>query len=362
MGSVLISPLNWGLGHATRDIPVIHELMRRGHDVTIAACGNALSALRREFPDCRFLDFSDYPAPYSTGSLFLPKFCAYLPLLLRALAAERRALGRILDRDRYDLIISDNRLGVYSDHVPSLFITHQLHFHFPAIIWPVELFALLLNRVLHSRFDRVIVPDNPPGIGSLAGKLSRPLLASSKDRIYYAGILATASRMDVAEDLDYLIIISGPEPQRTIFEKIILAQLPDVPGTKVVLLGSPGGHAVTSPDKDTTIRSYVDTGEKIELLNRAKSVICRSGYTTMMELAEVQKRHGLFVPTPGQTEQEYLSSYYRQKGWFLSRSQYRLDLARDVAAAQPYAGFPVMPSTAQNVKTLYGEVLARYVE
>jgi len=362
MASVLVSPLNWGLGHATRDIPVIHELTKRGHDVTIAACGNALSALQREFPDCRFIDFPDYPAPYSTGSLFLPKFCAYLPLLLRALAAERRALGRILDQDPYDLIISDNRLGVYSDRVPSLFNTHQIHFHFPAVIWPVELFALLLNRKLHSRFDRVIVPDNPPGPGSLAGKLSRPLLSASLRHIYFAGILATARKMEVEEDLDYLVIISGPEPQRTIFEQMVLPQLPDLSGTKMVLLGSPAGHTATCPDPDTTIQSYVDTSEKISLLNRAKFVICRSGYTTMMELAEVQKQHGLFVPTPGQTEQEYLSSYYQQKGWFLSQNQYRLDLARDVAAAQPYSGFPRMPSTTQNVQALYEEVLAQYVE
>jgi hypothetical protein len=362
MASILVSPLNWGLGHATRDIPVIHELTKRGHDVTIAACGNALSALRREFPDCRFIDFPDYPAPYSTGSLFLPKFCAYLPLLLRALSAERRALGRILAQDRYDLIISDNRLGVYSDRVPSLFITHQIHFHFPPVIWPVELFALLLNRELHTRFDRVIVPDNPPGPGSLAGKLSRPLLSASLRHIYFAGILATARRMEVQEDLDYLIIISGPEPQRTIFEQTILPQLPCIPGNKMVLLGSPADHTATCPDPDTTIQSYVDTSEKITLLNRAKFVICRSGYTTMMELAEVQKRHGLFVPTPGQTEQEYLSSYYQQKGWFLSQSQYRINLALDVAAAQPYSGFPSMPSTAQNVQTLYEEVLAPYVE
>jgi hypothetical protein len=362
MGSVLVSSLDWGLGHATRDIPIIHELNKRGHEVTIAACGNALSALQREFPYCRFIDFPDYPAPYSSGSLFLPKFCAYLPVMLRALAAERRTLQHMLARDRYNLIISDNRLGVYSDQVPSLFITHQIHFHFPPLVWPVELFALLLNRVLHTKFDHVIVPDNPPGPHSLAGKLSRPLLLSSLHHIYYAGILATAHRLDVAEDLDYLIIISGPEPQRTIFEQTILPQLPDLSGSKMVLLGSPAGRTAACPDPDTAIKSYVDTDEKISLLNRAKFVICRSGYTTMMELAEVQKRHALFVPTPGQTEQEYLSAYYQRKGWFLSQSQYRINLARDVAAAEPFAGFPAMPSTAQNVCTLYEEVLAPYVE
>jgi hypothetical protein len=362
MGSVLVSPLNWGLGHATRDIPVIHELNRRGHDVTIAACGNALSVLKREFPDCRYIEFPDYPAPYSSGSLFLPKFCAYLPLLVRALAAERRALQRILAQDHYDLIISDNRLGVYSDQIPSLFITHQIHFHFPALIWPVELFALLLNRMLHTKFDRVIVPDNPPGPCSLAGKLSRPLLPSTYRHIYFAGILATARKQDASEDLDYLCIISGPEPQRTVFEQILLPQLPEIPGTKVVLLGSPTHRSVACPDPHTTIKSYVDTEEKITLLNRARFIICRSGYTTMMELAEVQKRHGLFVPTPGQTEQEYLSAYYRKNGWFLSQSQYHIDLAGGVAAAQPFSGFPAMPSTTENVRRLYEVVLAGYVE
>jgi len=362
MGSVLVAPLNWGLGHATRDIPVIHELGRRGHDVTIAACGNALSALMREFPDFRFIEFPDYPAPYSTGSLLLPKFCAYLPVLLRALATERKALQQILSQDHYDLIISDTRLGVYSDQVPSLFITHQIHFHFPPVIWPVELFALLLNRIVHTRFDRVIVPDNPPGPGSLAGKLSRPLLPQSFRRIYFAGILATARKQHVEEDLDYLCIISGPEPQRTVFEQTLLPQLPDLSGSKVVLLGSPVQRSVTRPDPDTVIKSYVDTEEKIVLLNRARFIICRSGYTTMMELAEVQKRHGLFVPTPGQTEQEYLSAYYRKNGWFLSQSQYHLDLPSDIAAAQPFSGFPVMPSTEQNVRRLYEVVLAAYVE
>lgn len=362
MGSVLVSSLNWGLGHAMRDMPIINELARNGHEVTIAACGNALSALRRHFSDSRFIEFPDYPAPYSSGSLFLAKFSVYLPVLLRALAAERRMLARILTKDRYDLIISDNRLGVYSDRVPSLFITHQLHFHFPPVIWPVELLALYLNRVLQTKYDRVIVPDNPPGPCSLAGKLSQPILAGSYRHLYFSGILATVHRLDVAEDLDYLIIISGPEPQRTVFEQILLPQIPLLEGRKVVLLGSPSQRSVTNPDPATTIKSYVDTEEKIALLNRARFVICRSGYSSMMDLAEVQKRHGLFVPTPGQTEQEYLSAYYQKNGWFMSQSQNRLDLLRDVAAAQPFAGFPAMPSTGQNVRCLYEEVLAPYVE
>ncbi len=362
MGRVLVSPLNWGLGHATRDIPVIRELLARGHEVTVAACGNALAVLRREFPALQFIEAPDYPAPYDTGNLLLPRLALAVPELIRALDAERRCIARITARDRYDLIISDNRLGMYSETVPSLFVTHQLHFHLPFLLWPAELSALYFNRLLHKKYDRVIVPDNPPGPAALAGRLSRPLLASSYGYLYYAGILATARRLNVPEDLDYLFIVSGPEPQRTIFERIVLPQLKDLGGKKVVLLGSPAGKTAGAPDPDTTVISYVDTEEKIALLNRAKFVVCRSGYTTMMELAETHKNRALFVPTPGQTEQEYLSAYYERQGWFYSQEQGRLSLFRDVARAAGYRGFPAMPATEENAKKLYEEVLAGYVE
>ena len=131
MGHALISPLNWGLGHSTRDIPIIRELLRHGHEVTIATSGNALSLLRREFPECNFILFKDYPAPYSSTRFFLPKFVANIPILLMAMAEERKKLAEILSQCEYDLLISDNRMGVYSHEIPSYFITHQLRFSLP---------------------------------------------------------------------------------------------------------------------------------------------------------------------------------------------------------------------------------------
>ena len=361
MGRVLVSPLSWGLGHATRDIPVIRELLRRGHEVVVAATGNALAALRREFPEVAWIDAPDYPAPYSAGDTMLPQVLRDAPAMVRALGAERACAERLVSRQEFDLIISDNRLGMYSASVPSLFITHQLRYHFPALLWPVELGALPFNRLVHRKFDRVVVPDNPPGGPALAGKLSRPLLSASYRHIFYAGILATAKKLAVPEDLDYLFVISGPEPQRTVFERAVLPQLKDVPGSRVVLLGSPDAGAAAA-DPGVSVFSYVDTEEKIALFNRAKCIVCRSGYTTMMELAEMGKRRALLVPTPGQTEQEYLSEYYRDRGWFFSQEQGRLSLARDIAAAEGYRGFPAMPGTEGNVRRLYEEVLAGYVE
>lgn len=362
MGSVLLSPLNWGLGHAMRDIPVIKTLLDHDHDVSIAACGNALAALQREFPSCRFIEFEDYPLPYSSGRFFLPKLLLSLPVMLDAIARERKDTGQILSRDHYDLIISDNRLGVYSPHVPSLFITHQLHFHLPPALWPLELFASGLNRFHHSKFDRIIVPDNPPGPLSLAGKLSRPDSDITRSRVCFAGILTSIPRQEISRDLDYLVLISGPEPQRTRLEEILLPMVRELDGRSVILLGSPQRTCGITGTADCSIRTYVTNEEKAELMNRAKFVICRSGYSTMMELAELGKKAGLLIPTPGQTEQEYLSWYYAQNGWFFSQSQYRLDLSGDISTARKYTGFAEMPATEANVRKLYENVLADYLE
>jgi UDP:flavonoid glycosyltransferase YjiC (YdhE family) len=362
MASVLLTPLNWGLGHAMRDVPVIRTLLDRGHDVTIAACGNALLALQQEFPSCRFIDFVDYPSPYSSGRYFLPKFALYLPVILHAIAREQKGIGRILVRDHYDLVISDNRLGAYSSSVPSLFISHQIHFHLPSYLWPVELFAAYMSRFLYRKYDRIIVPDNPPGPLSLAGKLSRPDSDDAWSRAFFSGILTSIPRQDIPRDLDYLILISGPEPQRTRLEEILLPQTEDLDGSSVVLLGSPHKKCSVTDTGECSVRTYVSNEEKAVLMNRAKFVICRSGYTTMMELAELDIQKGLLIPTPGQTEQEYLSWYYEKNGWFLSKSQYHLDLLRDIGTAKRYAGFPEMPRTDRNVRRLYDELLAGYLE
>jgi hypothetical protein len=362
MARVLVSPLNWGLGHATRDIPVIKTLHDHGHEVTIAACGNALSVLRQEFPDAQYIDYPDYSVAFSFGRFFVPRFCASLPFMLKAVAREHATLETILSKDRYDLVISDNRLGVFSPRVPSIFISHQLHYHLPLLYWPAELLAIPANMFLHERYDRIIVPDNLPGELSLGGKLSLPQTDVARDRVFFSGILSGTHQIACAKDLDYLVIISGPEPQRTILEKIILAKIGELEGSGVALLGSPQGPKAIVRSGDWTCIPYVSTEIKTELMNRARCIICRSGYTTLMELAELGKNQALLIPTPGQTEQEYLSWYYRQKNWYYSVNQKHLDLADDVAKTRDFPGFPAMARTAENRKRLYNELLAEYLE
>jgi UDP-N-acetylglucosamine:LPS N-acetylglucosamine transferase len=220
-----------------------------------------------------------------------------------------------------------------------------------------------LNTFFHIHYDGVIVPDIDPG-GSqpnLSGKLCKTSLDATNRRAYFAGILASTKKMALENDLDFLIIVSGPEPQRTKLEEIITRQVQKLPGEKVVLLGSPQKDSKKKLDENTTLFSYVSNEEKVLLMNRARFIISRSGYTTMMEMVELDKKRGLFTPTPGQTEQEYLSRYYQQQGWFLSRSQYSMDLESDTKEAMKFGGFPKMPKTGDNVRKLYQDVLKKHL-
>ncbi len=363
MAHVLVSPLSWGLGHATRDIPIIRELKEHGHEVTIATSRGAYELLKKECPDCGFIYFEDYPAPYSSTKYFLPKFIANIPVLVKALADEKKRTDILLSKNKYDAVISDNRLGVYSKKIPSFFISHQLRFSVPYYIRPAETASQYVNEYFHKKFDRLIVPSNNPGNGNcLSGKLCHSVRKITNMKAYYAGIVSSVQKMNVSEDLDFLIIISGPEPQRSLLEEIILNQAQELPGEKMVILGRPHDNFGKKLDKCTTVKSYVTEEEKIVLMNRAKFIISRSGYTTMMDIAELDKKCGVFIPTPGQTEQEYLSQYYEEQGWFYSKSQYKLDILKDVEKAKEYSGFPSLSKTEDNMKRLYKDVFAQYLD
>ena len=361
MGSVFVSPLNWGLGHASRDVPIIRELLHQRHEVTVGASGNALAFLKKECPKCRFIQFEDYPIPHNNGRIFLPTYTAYIPTLIDAYLSERKKAVKIFSQNTFDLIISDSRSGVYSEKVPSIQITHQLHQSLPLIAWPLELLGVYIQADAFSKFARIVVPDNPPERGALAGKLSRSLVPALREQIYYCGIVASVRKEPVKRDIDYLIVISGMEPQRTALEKILMRQIPHLPGRKVVLLGKPTADQIRTLEDGTVIYSFVSSEEKSLLMSRARFIICRSGYTTMMDIAEAGLKSGLFIPTPGQWEQEYLSRYYEDEGWFFSRSQYGLRLSRDIPLATGFSGFPAMATTEENVRRLYRKVLSEYL-
>ncbi|MBU0533611.1 MAG: hypothetical protein KJ887_02285 [Candidatus Omnitrophica bacterium] len=370
MARIFVSPLSWGLGHATRDVPIIRELLKRGHKITIASSGPSLVFLQKEFPQCEFICFPDYPPPYTKSRFFIAKFTAYIPIMIHAIRVEEKKAWQFFKENKYDLIISDNRFGVYSPDVPSFLISHQLRFSAPKVLSFAEQWAQSFNSYYHSKFTRVIVPDNSPDTVSLSGTLSLNTRKATQERIYYAGILSSIRKIDVVEDIDFLISVSGPEPQRTILEEVMLKQVQKLPGKKMVLLGKPSENSeyqlpsTTSKagrNDSTTVKSHAGREEMSVLMNRAKFIISRSGYTTMMEIAELGKTKCLFIPTPGQTEQVYLSQYYMGKGWFYSKSQYSLDIIRDVEEAKKYSGFPAMQGSKSNAEKLYQELFEPYL-
>ncbi|MDK1031770.1 MAG: glycosyltransferase [Planctomycetia bacterium] len=358
---ILVSPLSWGLGHATRDLPVIREFLRRGHHVTVAATGRGFTLLQQEVPECEFVELKDYPVPYSHSRFFLPRFVWSMPKMLSAMKRERLAVGKFLRENRFDIIVSDNRFNVYHRGIPTFFISHQVRFKLPSHLAWFEPLTEKFNQNYYRRFLRVIIPDIEDEERNLTGRLAHGLWFSAPGKIYYAGILSSVQRMDVDEDIDYFISVSGPEPQRTVFEKIILAQASRLaPARIVITLGKPEARGVRELGRGIKVHSYLDRRGQQEMMNRAKMVVCRSGYTTVMELAELGKK-ALFVPTPGQTEQEYLSRMYERKGLFHSVSQYDLDLKRDVELAAEMPGIDLVDTTASNVARLYEDVFAPYL-
>jgi len=359
MKHILVSPLSWGLGHAMRDLPIIRYLLERGHHVTVAAEGRALSLLKRNVPECDFVELKDYPPPYSSGRHFVPKFLAMAPVMLAAIEKETVNVRRLFRQRTFDMILSDNRFRVRSRHIPSFVISHQLRFMPPPSLHSFEFIPEFFNYVYLRPFDRIIVPDVADPEVNLSGRLSHHMrLLKSSKKVYYAGVISSVARRDVPQDVDLFISISGPEPQRTQLERLMLEQVKSVQADRIVItLGKPESHDVQQLNDRITVYGFLDRNGQEEMMNRAKVVVCRSGYTTVMELAELGKK-ALFIPTPGQTEQEYLGTFYRERGYFHSVSQYELNLARDVERARQMTGVPFTSNTRANIERLYSEMFA----
>jgi len=355
---IIVSPLSWGLGHITRDAPLVDFLRAKGHEVVFIATGRALAYAQRRWPECRSIELADMPPPYSKSRFFLPQFIRSIPRMLKAIKVEHEEALRIFAEVKPDLIFSDNRYGIYSPEVPSFILSHQIRLKVPRWAAPIEVFTEAWARGHLKHFTRVIVPDYD-GEKILSGRLSHHLHFWREGELYYAGQLSTIRSMNVPQDIAVFISISGPEPQRALLEQIVRRQAPAIEGLGkiVVTLGRPEASGTEKLGRDIDCFSFLPSERQQEMMNRARIVVSRSGYTTVMELAELGRR-ALYIPTPGQTEQEYLSRFYRREGLFYSASQFKLDLARDLERAAAFPGFQAPRTTQENVQRLYDELLA----
>jgi uncharacterized protein (TIGR00661 family) len=333
---IIYGVCSWGLGHSTRSLPVIRRLIDENNNLTIISNGRSLELLKRELGDqASYVDIPDYPMLLSENARqFMAKSMVYWPLFIRRLERGLTQLSKLLQRKKYDLIISDARYDMHSKEVPSFFISHQMRIMNPLRIKALEYGSEVFNLFFFKRFTGVIVPDYREE--GLSGDLSHNLKKIDESRLHYVGVLSDFKKRRMKKDIDYLISISGPEPQRSMLEEKLLAQIEDLDGNVVITLGKTETYYKRKM-RDVTVYSFLEREEREELLNRAKMVISRSGYSTIMDLGVIGAK-ALLIPTPGQIEQEYLASYHNEMNTFYSVCQDMVDLKKDIAIAERTSG------------------------
>ena len=357
---VLFGTSSWGLGHATRDLVLIRALIAAGCEVTVVATGPALAVLRGELRDrVMYLDWPDMPAAIATSTTrFLLKASAAVPAILHTWHQEQKRTAKLLGERGFDLIVTDHRYGMVTDALPCYFISHSPRAIAPWRSWFMETaMEWFVARWLRPVRKLLIPDDEQPG---LAGEMDHAIRFLPRQKFEYLGILASLERQAAEEDLDIFISISGPEPQRTKLQQIILPQLQRVRGKIAVALGLPGGEC-PAPPQGVELYPYLNRQQQAKMFARAKLVVCRSGYTSLMELAELGKR-ALLIPTPGQTEQLYLGKTLAERKLFHSVAQHKLHLPTDVPMAREYPGYAPAHRTAESAKRFVEIVLGAEAE
>jgi len=351
---VLIAPLDWGLGHATRCIPIIKELLNQKCEPWIAASGDQKALLQREFPFLPFVELPGYGIKYGKNRAFtIFKIIAAIPKILTRIKEENRWLQQFLIRERPDIVISDNRYGLYAPGIHTVFITHQLRIS-SSFGRVADALLQRLNYRLIDRFSTCWVPDLEEG-GGLSGNLSHPGKLPHVPTRYIGVLSRFGGDGPPGEPCDLLILLSGPEPQRTLFERQVLEQLPSYSGRATLVRGLPRGGpspgsreaglpGVAAPGMATpglTIYDHLPAGALEKVMRGAGLILARAGYSTVMDLARLGKK-AILVPTPGQAEQEYLGAYLAGKRLAVCIGQREFSLAGALEAA---ANFPFMAMT-----------------
>ncbi|SHE84080.1 conserved hypothetical protein [Flavobacterium fontis] len=305
--NILVAPLNWGLGHATRCIPIIRQLLAEGFQPIIASDGAALALLQREFPALVHLELPSYHIAYAKNPKnFKWKLLKNSPKTIAAIFEEKKLVRQWIAEYQLAGIISDNRLGVYSKKIPSVIITHQLTVLSGKTTW----ISSGLHRFFIQKFQECWVPDWGGAI-NLSGKLGHPEKLPITTR--YIGVLSRLVKKEVPETIDYVILLSGPEPQRSLLEEKLRHEMQQIKGEIVLIRGVVESSIKKTVEPPFTIYNYLTSEGLSDILNSAKIVICRSGYTTIMDLAKLDKK-AFFIPTPGQFEQEYLAKRLHRDG------------------------------------------------
>ena len=235
--NIIYAVCSWGLGHATRSLPVIRKLLEEDNEVTIICNGRSLNLLKKEIGDkAKYIDIPDYPMLLSENARqFMAKSVIYWPMFIGRMESGLQQLTKILNRKKYDLIISDARYDMYSKKIPSFFISHQMRIMNPLRIKIFESGSEIFNLFFFKRFRDVLIPDYKDD--DLSGELSHNLRRINEEKLHYVGVLSDFKKRTIKKDIDYLISISGPEPQRSILEEKLMSQVKSLNGNIVMTLG-----------------------------------------------------------------------------------------------------------------------------
>jgi uncharacterized protein (TIGR00661 family) len=313
---ILVAPLNWGIGHATRCIPLINELMQQGCEVIICGNGDSHEVLKQEFPELQHFRLPDYTIRYSDKPFwFSARMLFHLPRFIISIWRDMAATQPIVRTTKPDLLISDNRYGFRSKAVFSVILTHQVlpvlpgSFRFSARLFRKAMFTLL------KKFNEVWVPDFEHE-HNLSGMLSHH--TGFKGNLKYCGPLSRfhqGNDKQQSHQYDLLAIISGPEPHRSLFEKYCI-RLAETTTKRICIVAGKPGNKMPYKKENLTYFSHLDTEELLNVINQSGIVISRAGYSSIMDMVALNKK-ALLVPTPGQTEQIYLADFHSGKGLFL---------------------------------------------
>ncbi|MEE9373674.1 MAG: glycosyltransferase [Saprospiraceae bacterium] len=329
---ILVTPLNWGLGHATRCIPIIKELERHGVKVLIASDGLSLKLLKKEFSEISFFKLPGYNINYK-GKHFARTMLRQSPKALTTLYKEHQVIGKIVEENKIDVIISDCRYGCYHKALNNILISHQINTisPFPFLDKPIN----ALNKFFISKFQHLWIPDFK-GSFNLSGKLGH----DHEFEAEYIGVLSRMKKTEEKKKYDIAIILSGPEPQRTELEKVLLIQVRQIKNKNIILIqGVPEStKTITEVNNNLKIISFLTSTELNKVMMAADMIISRSGYSTIMDLWRLQKP-ALLIPTPGQTEQIYLAERLQKRGLFIIQKQNQINLKNALSQIQNYRGF-----------------------
>lgn len=329
---ILVAAMDWGMGHATRCVPIIRRLQKQDYVIILASNGSALNFFKNYFPELHVIEKPGYNITYPENKSMVAAMFYKIPSILKTIINEHRWLKKIIKEYGINEVISDNCYGIWNKKIHSIFITHQLKVKCPPTLIVLEPPISSIIRFFIKRYDECYIPDSG-GMYNYSGELSHVRKIPANAR--FIGLLSrfSDSTPDAeTESYDVVILLSGPEPQRTLLENKCVRLIKGQNIRSCIIRGLPGNFSSKENSNEITWYNHLPDDKLKTILLSSRKIICRPGYSTIMDLVQLGVK-AMLIPTPGQTEQEYLAFYNKEKEQFEMISQDKIklnDLLREV--------------------------------